>query len=144
MNLRLLGAQTIKDVVPAMVDTSNIHSHLVAVPHDVLYNSNCMSLLDHPILTRSDRLFRRGFATRTSSRYQGEDKALGPIQNLLDDSDTPTLNIFERGLFTTPCIGTRHRISSPVDLLCKVANYIIGYRIPICWLCYSALGTIDR
>lgn len=41
MNLRLLGAPTIKDVVPAMVDASNIHSHIVAVPGDTLYNSNC-------------------------------------------------------------------------------------------------------
>ncbi|KAI0000958.1 FMN-dependent dehydrogenase-domain-containing protein [Russula vinacea] len=40
MNLRLLGARTIKDVVPAMVDASNIHSHLVAVPHDQLYDAN--------------------------------------------------------------------------------------------------------
>jgi L-lactate dehydrogenase (cytochrome) len=44
MNLRLLGARTIKDVVPAMVDASNIHSHIVAVPHDQLYNANCTSL----------------------------------------------------------------------------------------------------
>jgi hypothetical protein len=41
MNLRLLGAPTIKDVVPAMVDATNIHSHIVAVPHDQLYNANC-------------------------------------------------------------------------------------------------------
>jgi len=41
MNLRLLGAPTIKDVVPAMVDATNIHSHLVAVPHDQLYDANC-------------------------------------------------------------------------------------------------------
>ena len=34
MNLRLLGAQTIKDVVPDMVDASNVHFHLVAVPRD--------------------------------------------------------------------------------------------------------------
>ncbi|KAI0282865.1 FMN-dependent dehydrogenase-domain-containing protein [Russula aff. rugulosa BPL654] len=40
MNLRLLGAPTIKDVVPAMVDATNIHSHIVAVPHDQLYNAN--------------------------------------------------------------------------------------------------------
>ncbi len=44
MNLRLLGAPTIKEVVPAMVDASTIHSHLVAVPHDQLYNANCTHL----------------------------------------------------------------------------------------------------
>ncbi|CAE6533021.1 unnamed protein product, partial [Rhizoctonia solani] len=41
MNLRLLGAPTIKDVVPAMVDTSSLKSHIVAVPHDSLYHTNC-------------------------------------------------------------------------------------------------------
>jgi L-lactate dehydrogenase (cytochrome) len=45
MNLRLLGARTIKDVVPDMVDASNIHAHLVAVPRDELYDSNCTHLL---------------------------------------------------------------------------------------------------
>ena len=47
MNLRLLGARTIRDVVPAMVDASNIHSHIVAVPHDQLYNANCTHLSTH-------------------------------------------------------------------------------------------------
>lgn len=41
MNLRLLGARTIKDLVPEMVDASNVHSHLVTVPRDQLYDSNC-------------------------------------------------------------------------------------------------------
>jgi L-lactate dehydrogenase (cytochrome) len=41
MNLRLLGAPTLKDVVPGMVDASNIHSHMVAVPSDRLYDGNC-------------------------------------------------------------------------------------------------------
>jgi L-lactate dehydrogenase (cytochrome) len=41
MNLRLLGAPTIKSVVPEMVDASNIHSHVTAVPSDNLYDSNC-------------------------------------------------------------------------------------------------------
>jgi L-lactate dehydrogenase (cytochrome) len=41
MNLRLLGAPTIKDVVPGMVDASNIQSHVTPVPSDVLYESNC-------------------------------------------------------------------------------------------------------
>jgi len=40
MNLRLLGAPTMKDVVPEMVDASNIHSHLVTVPSDKLYDGN--------------------------------------------------------------------------------------------------------
>jgi len=44
MNLRLLGAPTIKDVVPAMVDASNIHIHTVAVPGDRLYESNYVGM----------------------------------------------------------------------------------------------------
>ncbi|KAF8891834.1 FMN-dependent dehydrogenase-domain-containing protein [Infundibulicybe gibba] len=40
MNLRLIGAPTIKDIVPEMVDASNIKSHIVAVPGDRLYESN--------------------------------------------------------------------------------------------------------
>ena len=43
MNMRLLGAKAIRDVVPAMVDASNIKSHVVAVPGDRLYDSNCKS-----------------------------------------------------------------------------------------------------
>lgn len=57
MNLRLLGAHTIKDVVPEMVDASNIHTHLVSVPRDQLYDSNCMRLFCHfeRVLTMSSR-----------------------------------------------------------------------------------------
>ncbi|KIK70452.1 hypothetical protein GYMLUDRAFT_273869 [Collybiopsis luxurians FD-317 M1] len=40
MNMRLLGAPTMKDIVPAMVDASNLHSHIVAVPDDTLYKAN--------------------------------------------------------------------------------------------------------
>lgn len=41
MNMRLLGARTLKEVVPEMVDASNLSSHVVAVPGDRLYDSNC-------------------------------------------------------------------------------------------------------
>ena len=41
MNMRLLGATTIADVVPEMVDASGIQAHTVAVPGDRLYDSNC-------------------------------------------------------------------------------------------------------
>ncbi|KAI0767098.1 FMN-dependent dehydrogenase-domain-containing protein [Fomes fomentarius] len=40
MNMRLLGARNLKEVVPEMVDASSIHSHIVAVPGDRLYESN--------------------------------------------------------------------------------------------------------
>ncbi|ESK97375.1 mitochondrial cytochrome [Moniliophthora roreri MCA 2997] len=40
MNMRLIGAPTIKDIVPEMVDASNLSSHIVVVPQDNLYMSN--------------------------------------------------------------------------------------------------------
>ncbi|KAH7883293.1 FMN-dependent dehydrogenase-domain-containing protein [Phlebopus sp. FC_14] len=40
MNMRLLGARNIKEIVPEMVDASNIHLHTVPVPSDNLYDSN--------------------------------------------------------------------------------------------------------
>jgi len=40
MNMRLLGARTIQEVVPEMVDASNIHSHVATVPVDRLYEGN--------------------------------------------------------------------------------------------------------
>lgn len=41
MNMRLLGARSIRDVVPEMVDVSNIHMHIIPVPKDNLYDTNC-------------------------------------------------------------------------------------------------------
>ncbi|KAF9243240.1 FMN-dependent dehydrogenase-domain-containing protein [Melanogaster broomeanus] len=40
MNMRLLGARNIGEIVPEMVDVSNIHLHTVPVPSDNLYESN--------------------------------------------------------------------------------------------------------
>ncbi|TFY57602.1 hypothetical protein EVJ58_g6929 [Rhodofomes roseus] len=45
MNMRLLGARTIKEVVPEMVDAGSIHQHIVSVPDDSLYYSNYESML---------------------------------------------------------------------------------------------------
>ncbi|KAA1470388.1 hypothetical protein DENSPDRAFT_836162 [Dentipellis sp. KUC8613] len=44
MNMRLLGANTLKDVTRDMVDASSIHQHIVAVPGDRLYDSNYESM----------------------------------------------------------------------------------------------------
>lgn len=41
MNMRLLGARTLKQVVPAMVDASSISNHSVSVPEDRLFGANC-------------------------------------------------------------------------------------------------------
>lgn len=43
MNMRLLGAPTIADIGPDMVDATNIHQHIVPVPSDRLYDANCES-----------------------------------------------------------------------------------------------------
>ncbi|OBZ69492.1 Cytochrome b2, mitochondrial [Grifola frondosa] len=44
MNMRLLGARSLKEVVPEMVDASALSSHIVAVPGDRLYESNYESM----------------------------------------------------------------------------------------------------
>lgn len=44
MNMRLLGAPTLRNVVPEMVDISNLRSHTVSVPDDRLYAGNCECL----------------------------------------------------------------------------------------------------
>jgi L-lactate dehydrogenase (cytochrome) len=41
MNMRLLGAQTIKDVRPEMIDASAIGVHIAGTPGDRLYDNNC-------------------------------------------------------------------------------------------------------
>ncbi|KAL4079163.1 FMN-dependent dehydrogenase-domain-containing protein [Scleroderma citrinum] len=45
MNMRLLGSRTIREIVPEMVDASNIHIHTVSVPADNLYEGNYEKLL---------------------------------------------------------------------------------------------------
>ncbi|TBU31122.1 FMN-dependent dehydrogenase-domain-containing protein [Dichomitus squalens] len=44
MNMRLLGARTLEEVKPEMVDASSLQSHIVAVPGDRLYDSNYESM----------------------------------------------------------------------------------------------------
>lgn len=44
MNMRLLGARTIQEVVPEMVDASNMHTHVATVPVDRLYDGNYQGL----------------------------------------------------------------------------------------------------
>lgn len=45
MNMRLIGAPTIAEIGPDMVDASNIGMHVVSVPTDRLYDANCMSTI---------------------------------------------------------------------------------------------------
>lgn len=64
MNMRLLGAPTLKDVVSDMVDVGSISQHVVAVPGDRLYDANCMFCLANlkPIYSDSFALSRRKYA----------------------------------------------------------------------------------
>jgi L-lactate dehydrogenase (cytochrome) len=41
MNMRLIGAPTMKEVARDMVDASCLHQHIVAVPDDRLFHGNC-------------------------------------------------------------------------------------------------------
>lgn len=41
MNMRLLGARTIDDLVPEMVDASALNQHIVSVPTDHLFEQTC-------------------------------------------------------------------------------------------------------
>ena len=41
MAMRLIGASKISEIEPDMVDAGSIHHHVVAVPGDRLYDSNC-------------------------------------------------------------------------------------------------------
>jgi hypothetical protein len=44
MNMRLIGAPTIKDIRRDMVDASSLSSHIGAIPSDKLYDGNCKFL----------------------------------------------------------------------------------------------------
>ena len=50
MNMRLIGVRNLKEIVPEMVDASSIQSHIVAVPGDRLYDSNCKLLCTRRVL----------------------------------------------------------------------------------------------
>jgi L-lactate dehydrogenase (cytochrome) len=43
MNMRLIGARNLKEIIPEMVDARNLSQHIVAVPGDRLYDTNCES-----------------------------------------------------------------------------------------------------
>ncbi len=54
MNMRLLGARTIDDLCPEMVDAGALGQHIVTVPQDNLFNSTCELVLSSVVssLTR--------------------------------------------------------------------------------------------
>lgn len=41
MNMRLLGARNLRELVPEMVDASALQSHVGLTPNDNLYSSTC-------------------------------------------------------------------------------------------------------
>lgn len=77
MNMRLLGARTLKEVVPEMVDASNIHNHVVAVPGDRLYDANCefaTIIGSNEVIVTSRH--RRGSAKREAAGDPGEGEVI--------------------------------------------------------------------
>ena len=75
MNMRLLGAKTIQDITPEMVDASNIGSHAAATPGDRLYDSNCALFVLYPE-TFLKYPFRRKYAARPA---QGAERQVETI-----------------------------------------------------------------
>jgi hypothetical protein len=73
MNMRLLGAPTLKDVVPDMVDASNLQSHIVSVPGDSLYNNNCAFFFFLAMLcTETQLIYRRDDEICAAEELEGE------------------------------------------------------------------------
>ena len=54
MNMRLIGAPTIKDIRRDMVDASSLGSHIGATPSDKLYDSNCKLLKNSRVKIKND------------------------------------------------------------------------------------------
>ena len=84
MSMRLIGARNIKEIVPEMVDASNIGSHIVSVPGDELYNSNCeprSSLVPTSVTSKFYSLFfvRCCYETREAERAASGCEALGGL-----------------------------------------------------------------
>jgi hypothetical protein len=50
MNMRLLGARTIDELAPEMVDASALHSHAGLTPPDNLYNTTCEFILFNRVI----------------------------------------------------------------------------------------------
>lgn len=44
MNMRLIGARNIQEIVPEMVDASALSSHVGITPSDNLYNGTCKTI----------------------------------------------------------------------------------------------------
>lgn len=76
MNMRLLGATSIANITPDMVDTSNISSHIAAIPGDRLYEANCTHRLFFALPIACADMFlilRRKHATCSPQRDQAQD-----------------------------------------------------------------------
>lgn len=41
MGMRLVGARTINELTPDLVDASGVHAHVGTTPTDNLYNATC-------------------------------------------------------------------------------------------------------
>jgi L-lactate dehydrogenase (cytochrome) len=50
MNMRLLGARNLSEIVPEMVDAIALHSHATLTPKDNLYDLTCEFETPQPCL----------------------------------------------------------------------------------------------
>lgn len=82
MNMRLLGARNLKEIIPAMVDASSLHSHVVAVPGDRLYDSNCEYLVACICVLGADGMQTRACSTHVCGRSRRRFERVGRYRSL--------------------------------------------------------------
>jgi hypothetical protein len=90
MNMRLLGARSIDDLVPEMVDASALNQHIVTVPQDNLFQATCEP--SAPLATVDDQRANH-FCRPTAADYsaQGQQAIDGLYRKLLDRCDSTAL-----------------------------------------------------
>jgi hypothetical protein len=78
MNMRLLGARNLSEVVPSMVDARTLSNHIVAVPDDTLYMGNCT----FRFLCHSIRILILNYATQMSVYNMHDSRMSTPSCNV--------------------------------------------------------------
>ena len=88
MNMRLLGARTIDELVPEMVDASALSSHVVLTPQDNLFHQTCKS---HSTLFMSLMGLRHDRPAPVRCEVPGQ-QVVTVAQGELDSSRTPSFS----------------------------------------------------
>ena len=102
MNMRLLGARTIDELVPEMVDASALNQHIVSVPTDHLFEQTCTSIALAGVRDCTDAIYRPAIADHQAQAVSldlGEER-----RTIIDSSSRFTYRIFS--LHHLPCIRT--------------------------------------